>query len=543
MTLSLRDGDNLPEPLWAYDDFASLDQRSVGAPTGGLASLGYIKAALRRTTRVWISIAVLGLLAGLAAYKEVPPAYKATSEVLLASSAETVSGQAILDAEAFAQSNQVAAAALRKMGLPSSDPGSFTGDYTATELTNRVLLITSKAKSSALAVQEANAVAGAFLSFQDQLLRTQQQQVTAALQQQIAQAKQRISVLTKQIKALSARPPTPALETRIVGLKTDRNQAQSQLTIQEATNNASLASTEIATKSQIIGTKLLDAAAPVARSKHKYLILYSIIGLFAGLVLSMGVIVVRALVSDRLRRRDDVSRALGAPVRLSVPRLRLGRGRPALGAAENPDIQRIVGLLDRSIQPSSRGLASLAVVPVDDTNVPALCVAALAVSCARRGLQVMVADLGRGAPVAALLGLAEPGVRVTDADGTRLIVMVPDPEDLMPAGPLPQGGRRREVSESVAEASGAADLLITLASLDPALGADHLSGWAGAAVAMATAGQPSAARVQAVGEMIRLSGTTLMTGVLIGADKADQSLGITGATATADHLADHALGQ
>jgi hypothetical protein len=60
---------------------------------------------------------------------------------------------------------------------------------------------------------------------------------------------------------------------------------------------------------------------------------------------------------------------------------------------------------------------------------------------------------------------------------------------------------------------------------------------------MATAGQPSAARVQAVGEMIRLSGTTLMTGVLIGADKSDQSLGITGATATADQLADHALGQ
>ena len=43
-------------------------------------------------------------------------------------------------------------------------------------------------------------------------------------------------------------------------------------------------------------------------------------GLIAGLVLGLGIVVIRALLSDRLYRRDDVARALGAPVKLSVGR-------------------------------------------------------------------------------------------------------------------------------------------------------------------------------------------------------------------------------
>jgi hypothetical protein len=42
---------------------------------------------------------------------------------------------------------------------------------------------------------------------------------------------------------------------------------------------------------------------------------------------------------------------------------------------------------------------------------------------------------------------------------------------------------------------------------------------------MVTGGQSSAARIHAVGEMIRLAGITLISGVLVGADKSDQSLG------------------
>jgi len=43
-------------------------------------------------------------------------------------------------------------------------------------------------------------------------------------------------------------------------------------------------------------------------------------GLLAGLALRLGIVVIRALVSDKLRRRDEIESALGVPVKLSAGR-------------------------------------------------------------------------------------------------------------------------------------------------------------------------------------------------------------------------------
>ena len=80
--------------------------------------------------------------------------------------------------------------------------------------------------------------------------------------------------------------------------------------------------------------------------------------------------------------------------------------------------------------------------------------------------------------------------------------------------------------------------MLTLAPLDPSLGGEYLSGWAHGAVAIVTAGRSSAARIHAVGEMIRMAGTPLIAGVLIGADKTDESLGVTTAQEEADRRRD-----
>lgn len=58
------------------------------------------------------------------------------------------------------------------------------------------------------------------------------------------------------------------------------------------------------------------------------------------------------------------------------------------------------------------------------------------------------------------------------------------------------------------------------------LGGDHLSTWATDVVVMVTAGGPSWARVQAVGEMVRLAHIPRLSAVLVGADEADESLGL-----------------
>src|SRR5439155_17179750 len=81
--------------------------------------------------------------------------------------------------------------------------------------------------------------------------------------------------------------------------------------------------------------------------------------------------------------------------------------------------------------------------------------------------------------------------------------------------------------EALAGAYAAADYLFTLATLDPALGAEHLATWAADVVVTVTAGESSWEKLHSVGEMIRLAGTRLVSAVLLGADRTDESLGVT----------------
>ena len=81
------------------------------------------------------------------------------------------------------------------------------------------------------------------------------------------------------------------------------------------------------------------------------------------------------------------------------------------------------------------------------------------------------------------------------------------------------------VQPDLAAACASADVLLTLATLDPATGGDYLSTWATDAVAVVTAGKSSSVRIHAVGEMIRLRASASASVVLLGADKGDESLG------------------
>ena len=104
----------------------------------------------------------------------------------------------------------------------------------------------------------------------------------------------------------------------------------------------------------------------------------------------MAIVVIRAIVSDRLRRRDDVSQAIGAPVKLSVGAVRLSRWRPGrrgLAAARSVEVRRIAAHLRGAVPARAGGPAALAVVPVDDPQVAALALVSLALSRARDGSQ------------------------------------------------------------------------------------------------------------------------------------------------------------
>jgi capsular polysaccharide biosynthesis protein len=530
LMLPLNNRNGQPERLWAGDDWTTEDDDAVDF-NAGLASLGFIRAAIRRSARFCGAAAVIGMLIGSAVYVETPHAVQASTTLLLTVGPESVAGTAIQDDVAIAQSHAVAGLAVAKLKLRQS-ASSFLGTYTASAVTDRVLLITASAPSSSEAVAWANAVATEFLRFRAEQLDASQQQIFAALNQQLGQAKQQIDTLKNQISKLSAQPRSTTQQGTLTKMQLRLGQEQSALVAFQQSNNASVASTRETTATEIRGSGVLDTATPIQpHSKLKYLILYAAVGFVGGLALSLGLVVIRAFISDRLYRRDDVARALGAPVKLSVGAVRLSRwrgSRPGLAGTKNTNVRRIVAYLGKAVPTGSRHRTALAVVPVDDPQAAALSLVSLAVSCAQQGMQVVVADLTSDANVADLLGSREPGVRSVNVDHARLILAVPEPDDVAPVGPLGRVSRQGQHSpftEAVADACASADALLTLAPLDPSIGGEHLTSWATDAVAVITAGRSSWTKIHAAGEMIRLAGTHLISAVLVGADTTDDSLG------------------
>lgn len=511
---------------WFDDDDAD---RSAD-PGADLVNLGFVSAALRRSKPLWVGLAVLGLLFGAAFWVTHPPTAKASTTLLLTVGPEGQPGTAILNDQAVAQSREVAAIALRKLGSRQSID-SLLATYQPTVVTDRVLRITVSAPSDSQAVSRANAIASAFLAFRADELHTQQKLQFAALDDVVNQSLQRIESINGQISQVAAQPTSDSQQAQLKDLRATRDRAKSELDVLNSQVKAVKATTQQTTAAMVGQSRVLDAASPLRQSHLRPLIMFTGAGLIIGLILGMGITIIRTLVSDRLRRRDDVALALGAPVRLSVAAEPLSRWRPGrrgLAAAQRRDIQRIVAFL-RAMLPTGSRRGALAVVPVDDTSVAASSVVSLAFSLARQDAKVVVADLCSGAPVAKLVGLTDPGVHAAHMDGVQIDVAIPDPDEIAPVGPFGPAAAEAQpaLTGQVAAACASADVLLTLTTLDPSFANDHLRSWAADAVVLVTAGRSSWTKIHAVGEMIRLAGTRLVCAVLVNADRWDESLGVT----------------
>jgi capsular polysaccharide biosynthesis protein len=523
---------------WTDNESVVAGESRGAGPGGGLASLSFIGEALRRRAWLWCLMAVAGLLAALAFKAVFPPAYQASTSILMVYTADQNPAEAIQTDIALAQSRPVAVDAMRKLGMPVTPQAyhSFLAAYTVGQITDRVIGITVSAPSSREAVARARVLATDFLQFRTRELQTQQQLAIASLNHQITLDKRELATITKEIAAISpaaasSTQPNVAVgslsraeRARLATLRTKRTQAQATLTGMEQAAQGY----PVGTASMIHGSEVLDAAAPVHRSVLRLTLLYAWGGLVAGLTLGLGIVIVQALVSGRLRRRDDIARALGAPIHLSVGRLQAQRWRRSRRGARDRDVQRLVAHLRSAVPARAGGAGALAVVAVDNAREVAPSVVALAVSYAQEGKQVVLADLADGAPAARLLGIIKPGTGAARVHGVPLMVTLPGRDTAAPTGPLPQAGPA-VASEVPPDVYFSADVLLSLVTLDPALGADYLPTWASGAVVLVTADRSSWARIHAVGEMIRLARTPLVSTVLVGADKTDESVGMAAA--------------
>ncbi len=528
----MNDGNRLPGRLGTYEpygDFTADDDWPDAAT--GLVSLAFIRAAIRRSALFCCIMTVVGFLIGCALYINFPTPYQASTSLLLTYGPYDNNPGAPYDEQAIAQSRAVATLAMHKMGFRQG-VDSFLATYTVAMVSSRVLLITFSAPSASQALRGANAVATEFLLLQAGELGQAQDLVSASLNQQVSQAKQALSSITAQVSQVSAQPSSPAQQSRLRDLQGQLNSATSTLSSLQQAVSGNETTNQPATAAAIKDSQVLDQAALLPRSHLRHLLLYPGAGLVIGLGLGIGIVLIRAIVSDRVRRRDDVADAIGTPVKLSTGPLRPDRWRlvrRGRSAAREADIRRIGAHLGSAVPENARGTAALAVVAVDDPEAAALPLVSLATSCAQQGRQIVLADLASGAPAARLLGVRGPGVGEASVPDARLTVAVPERDNMAPSGPLahaPAPDQHSPFTDAVAAACAKADVLLTLVTLDPSVGGEHLRTWAADAIAVVTAGRSSWAKINAAGEMIRLSGTRLDSAVLIGADKADESLGV-----------------
>ena len=524
--------DEVRERLWAYEDFAAADEHQPYNVTGSFASLGYLWAAIKRSRRFWLVWAVIGIVAGLGIYVKYPVSYVATVSVLVKNNPEQDAISAMQTQVQLVESESVAANTVKTLGLPQP-VSSFRAAYTATSTTSQIITITLHAPTAGGAVQRANALAAQYLKFRANMLLAQQAQDVAAYAQQVPVAKQQIASLQKQISQLQGQPGQQAQVTK---LQDQLTTATDQLPTIEQTVTGLATEEKSTTSSMIDGTQVLDAATVGHHSKIKDIIEYALSGLIGGLAIGLGFVVVRELTSDRLRRRDDIAAALGAPVRLSVGAVRKSRfpigGTSA--ADRNRALGRIAAYLRNTALRQTGEPATLAVVAVDNAREIAPAVVALTERCAQEGFKIVVADLVKGAPVARRLGADGTGVQPVRVGGGSIVVFTPEDAYQVPSGPLrPAGGAgvgplAEPPAEAVESVAKKARILVTVAELDPAIGAEHLSTWASQAVAVFTAGRTRATRAYAVGEMLRGSGIRAVSGVITSADKSDESLGSLG---------------
>jgi capsular polysaccharide biosynthesis protein len=526
---SLNGDNSQPERFGAYDDFAATENRPVDF-VPGLVSLGFIKRAVWRSARFLFVMTVLGLLIGVGAYVKSPHSYQASSSVLLTLSPYEDPQTAATNNQAIASTLAVARIAVQDLGI-KQNASSFLSTYTVASNTSRLLTFTASAPSAGQAVLRASAVASAYLKFRANGLQAEQNLVMASLDQQVNQAKQRVSSIDAQINQVSSQPASPAQQSQLVKLRDELSTAegalgsftQNALGTQDATG-ASLAAA-------LKGSEILTVA-PLPHSKLKRVAIYAGIGLLAGLVLSLSVVVIRALVSDRLRRRDDVAYVLDAPVTLSVGTLRARRLLPNLPgrvAKRDRDMRRLIMHLQDASARSTQGPAGLAIVAVDNGPIVARAVAALATTYASQGNQVITADLSAGADMARLFGVKSPGIHAVSHNGANFTLALPDRDDPAPVGPrhaVISPGRSAQAGDALVASYASADVLLSLVTLDPARAADYLATWATSAVVVVSAGRSSADRIRGVGEMIRHAGTRLDSVVLIDADRSDESLGL-----------------
>lgn len=504
---------------WSVDTETEEDEAaSPELPMPTLVSLHFIRTALRRRLLACVLMAVLGLLAAGTFLVAFPLPHQARASLALAYDPDVDPSRAMATNVSLLQTRTVAMQATHRLGLTMA-PEDFLKSVTIDAKDSELMTLYLRAPSDAEAVRRLEGLTEVYLTFRAEQLSTQSDAFVSGLQDRIDKLQTAVKELTRQADRLSAQRPLDTNKLNdVVGQRSYLNSRIESL--QEQAEDATLRNSSVVASSRVVDP---PAALPGLAKRTIALVLAS--GLIGGTALGCGTVLFLAITSDKLRRRADVASVLGVPVAVSVGRIApvgaAWRWFPPLAGVNHrraEERQRLARAIEDELlgHPARR----LAVAGLNNADDLGLAVAEVANDLGARDYTTTVLDLtergsnslanalwsaGSSSPSSALRPRGLPAL----ARGT---------DDLLPVGQWDDG----ETTPSPA----LGEVMLVLADLDPAVGADHLAEWADRVVLVVTAGRSSVEKVRTVGEMVRAAGLDLRFAVLLRTERTDDSSGL-----------------
>lgn len=406
-----------------------------------LIDLQALVVAVRRRRRVWASLGLLGLLAGVAVALLLPPPPTAGTTVLVAHQDDQPNdpGTLIRTDVGLLHTTRIAGRALEALGS-AERPEDFMADYEGAGLTNNLLRITVSGDSDAQAVARAGALADAFVADHVRRIEESADAEAASLLDQRDRMREDLAGVDREIGD-GAAESGPRASANLESLFARR----AELTSRIADFDQRAAEARMGTPRLVTGTRIVDAPRAVRHSLPRAAATDAGIGLVLGLALGLAAAAVGAVVADRPVLRRDVAAHLGASVVAELPRrspggwrrrrVRTARARLAATLARTVrGTREPVSLLELGCAPSTAALA-LDLAGALAPRGPVVVVDGLpGARLARRRLKpgdpdVVGGEAAESVPPGALrlgVGSVAPGTAWTDLRylGTRTVLVV-----------------------------------------------------------------------------------------------------------------------
>ncbi|MDQ6728000.1 MAG: Wzz/FepE/Etk N-terminal domain-containing protein, partial [Actinomycetota bacterium] len=348
----------------------------LGRPATGspFVAIPFLASALRRRRRLVAAAGAAGILLASLFSFVAQPAYKATTTILLVHGSEAVTTRAMATDLGLLMTTTVAQQALKALPERSS-PQTLLAAYAGVPVSDDLLRVTAEGSSGAQAVRRTDAVAKAFIDFRAQEFQRQAQLAAKSLAERQGLLTAELTDVNKQINNTPSDQRSDAAIRAFGELLTRRTSLNDQITsLQQQIDLQNRDAQAIVDQ-----TRVVDPASPDPRATHRTVAGNLAAGLIGGMALGVGFVIVQAITSDRVRRRDEISAALGAPVGVSVGRVRGGARRShrrltAHVARPDGDLARLERHLESCLDATGSVRPSMLVLSLDTDLVAATAV-------------------------------------------------------------------------------------------------------------------------------------------------------------------------